>query len=178
MSLPITLGGYVSSFSQVAVVSNPNALEVDTYVTSDDAKTLAVGGKATIEASTQGIITFIAPALDPTTGKIQVKIGIPGDQSALTDGDTVTVSLARSATGAVGTASTTITIPIVSAKITPSGPVVFTVSSSTLMAHPIIFGDISGTQITVTQGLTPDMDIVTDARGLSDGQQVIVDPAQ
>ncbi len=179
VSLPITLGDYVSSFSQVAEVSNPGALEVDAYVTPDDAKTLAVGGVATISGSTKGVITFIAPALDPSTGKIEVKIGVVGSQSALTDGDTVNVSLDRSATtGASGAdtgATSTITIPIAAAKITPTGPVVFTVSSSTLVSDPVIFGAILGDQVAIMSGLTPEMDIVTDARGLSDGQTVIVD---
>lgn len=175
VSLPITRGGYVPAFSQVAQISNPSALEVETYVTSDDAKTLAVGGAATIDGSTKGVIVSIAPALDPSIGKIQVKIGIVGDQKSLTDGDTVTVSLERSI-GATKTAvKNTITIPIAAAKITPEGPVVFTVSSTTLKANPVTFGAILGGQVSVTQGLTLQMDIVTDARGLSDGEVVVID---
>ena len=179
VSLSVTQGDYVSAFSPVAVISNPGALEVDTYVTSDDAKTLAIGGKALIDGATNGTIVFIAPALDPMTGKIEVKIGITGSQSALTDGSTVTVALNRStstvtASGAVTTAS--ITIPIAAAKITPTGPIVFTVSSSTLVAVPVVFGDITGSQVVIKSGITPETDIVTDARGLSDGEVVIVDP--
>lgn len=176
VSLPITRGGYVSSFTQVAQISNPGALEVEAYVTPDDAKTLAVGGKAKIGDSANGIIVFIAPALDPANGKIQVKVGISGDQSSLTDGDTVTVSLERSTTGGSKTSTkNVITIPIVAAKITPTGPVIFTISSSTLVAVPVTFGPILGGQVTVQSGLTLQMDIVTDARGLSDGQVVVVD---
>ena len=178
VSLPVTQGDYVSSFSQVAEVSNPSALEVNTYVTPDDAKTIAVGGTALIDSSTRGVIISIAPALDPTTNKIQVKIGITGDQSALTDGDTVNVSLDRitASASAKDQKQSAIVIPIVAAKITPEGPVVFTVSaSSTLIAQPVVFGSILGDQVTVTSGLTPETAIVTDARGLSSGQQVIVD---
>ncbi len=178
VSLPVTQGTYVSAYSQVAQVSNPNALEIDTYVTPDDAKTLAVGSKATIEGGASGVITSIAPAIDPTTDEIEVKIGITGGATTLTDGDTVTVSLARSQT-AVATsqtsASNAITIPITAAKITPQGPVVFTVSSSTLVSNPITLGTILGDQVQVVSGLTPEMNIVQDARGLSSGQQVIVD---
>jgi RND family efflux transporter MFP subunit len=179
VSLPVTQGDYVSSFSPVAVISNPGALEVDTYVTSDDAKTLTVGGSAVIDGTTSGTIVFIAPALDPTTGKIEVKIGITGNQNSLTDGSTVTVALTRSTSSvtAAGAATTTpITIPIESAKITPEGPVVFTVSSSTLVANPVVFGAITGDQVVIESGITPETDIVTDARGLSDGETVIVDP--
>ncbi|HUO49987.1 MAG TPA: HlyD family efflux transporter periplasmic adaptor subunit [Candidatus Paceibacterota bacterium] len=179
VSLPITQGDFVSSFAQVAQVSNPGALEIDAYVTPDDAKTLQVGGKASIENGVSGVITSIAPAIDPSTGEILVKIGITSGQSSLTDGDTVTVSLERAiplGTKKTTTASSTsILIPIIAVKLIPNGAEVFTVSSSTLVSHPIVLGAIQGDQVTATSGLTTDMDIVTDARGLTDGQQVVVD---
>src|SRR5262249_19662903 len=93
VSLPITQGDYVPAFSTVAEVSNPSALEIDTNVTSDDSKTLSVGGAALIDGSVNGTIVSIAPAIDPSTGQIQVKIGIPTGQNALTDGDIVSVVL-------------------------------------------------------------------------------------
>lgn len=182
VSLPITKGDYVPSFSTVAEVSNPGALFVDTHVTPGDALTLAVGNKATIDTDTTGVITFIAPALDPATGKIEVKIGVTGSQGALTDGETVTVALERTRAGTTNASASQkgvpagIVIPIASAKMTPDGPVVFTVTaSSTLVSHPVVFGPIRGNQVTVTSGLSFDMAIVTDARGLSDGQSVVVD---
>lgn len=177
VSLPITQGDYVSSFSQVAVVSNPGALQVLSYVTPDDAKTLAVGGKADVEGGAAGTVVSIAPAIDPTTGKIQVKIGVTGGESALTDGELVTVTLARAAGSNTETAAAQkpITIPIVAAKVTPTGPIVFTVENGVLVAHAVTFGQVLGDQVTVVSGLTPDMVIVTDARGLSEGQSVIVD---
>jgi multidrug efflux pump subunit AcrA (membrane-fusion protein) len=181
VSLPVSRGDFVSSFAQVAVVSNPGALEIQTNVTPNDAKTLVVGGKATIGANNiAGVITAIAPALDPTTGKIQVKVGILGNVASITDGDTVNVLLVRTTATGTGTTANTassaaISIPIAAAKITPNGAVVFTVASSTLTAHAITLGAVQGDQVAVTSGLTPDMDIVTDARGLTDGQQVVVD---
>lgn len=177
VSLPINQGDYISQNAQVAEVSNPGALEVDTAVTPSDAKTLAVGGKATIETNTSGVIVSISPALDPTTNKIPVKLGIVGNQSNLTDGQTVSVSLSRTITPPPkNNASTAILIPIIAAKITPEGPVVFTVStSSVLISHPITLGTILGQQVTVLTGLTTDMPIVTDARGLSNGETVVVD---
>jgi len=175
VSLSITKGDYLSSFSQVAQISNPNALEVDIYVTSDDSKTLSIGDKALIDESTNGTITFIAPAIDPTTGKILVKIGVSGNNT-LTDGDTVNVKLDRSIKNDSKTSKKNIiTIPIVSAKITPTGPIVFTVSeSNTLIANSVTFGDILGGQVTILSGVTPDMKIVKDARGLTEKQEVII----
>jgi RND family efflux transporter MFP subunit len=173
VSLPVHRGDFIAPGTLVSIISNPGALQVESYVTSADAKTLSVGGKATIEEKTQGTIVFIAPALDPTTGKVQVKIGLNGS-TALTDGSTVAVTLERAAASSASKKNA-ITIPIAAAKITPQGPVVFTVASSTLVSHPITFGTILGGQVEVTEGLSPDMDIVVDARGLSEGQVVVVD---
>ncbi|MDB5225278.1 MAG: hypothetical protein JWL87_230 [Candidatus Adlerbacteria bacterium] len=177
VSLPVHLGDNISPGAQVAIISNPGALQIEAYVTPQDAKTLAVGGKATVEGTIPATIVFVAPALDPTTGKIQVKLGFSGDASALSDGSSVSVTLNRSAAGATqkATQKSVPTIPIAAAKITPEGPVVFTVASSTLVAHPVTFGAIVGGQVAITLGLTLDMDIVIDARGLSEGQQVVVD---
>jgi len=61
------------------------------------------------------------------------------------------------------------------AKITPQGPIVFTVTaSSTLAAHPVALGAILGDQVVVS-GITATTTIVTDARGLAAGQTVVVD---
>jgi len=172
VSLPVTEGSYVPAFTQMAIVSNPGALYIDTHVTPDDAKTLAVGNRAIIDIGTQGIITFVAPAIDPTTGKIEVKIGIQGDYRALTDGSIVNVALERvhaptKVTGA------DLTIPIVAVKMTPNGPVAFSVgTTSALVALPVALGSILGDRIMIRSGLTPDILIVTDARGLSEGQTV------
>lgn len=172
VSLSIHQGDYVSSFSQVATISNPGALEVEAYVTSDDAKTIAVGDKATIDGSTPGAIVFIAPALDPSTGKIQVKIGISG-KATVTDGDTVSVSLERSAKSQPALAQTTV-IPLAAIKVTPQGPVVFTVSDGVLHAQAVTLGQVLGDKVAIQSGLDLETAIVTDARGLSDGQTVTV----
>lgn len=179
VSLPITRGDYVPAFSQVAIVSNPGALYLDAQVTSDDAKSLAVGNPATIDGSVGGRITFIAPALDPSTGKIEVKVGVVGDNGSLVDGEVVPLSLGRTTTNTTKNASAAITIPIIAVKIAPTGPEVFSVSaSSTLEAHPITLGSILGDRVVVTSGLVGDMQLVTDARGLSVGETVVVDTSE
>jgi multidrug efflux pump subunit AcrA (membrane-fusion protein) len=180
VSLPVTQGDFVSAFAQVAQVSNPGALQIETNVTPEDARTLAVGNSATVEGSVAAVIVSVASALDPTTNKVQVRLGLVGDQSALTDGETVSVLLSRVASTKIQKPRTIvkpqqITIPIVSAKITPEGPVVFGVEGNTLVAHSIVLGTLLGDKVVVVSGLTLDMSIVADARGLSAGDTVVVD---
>lgn len=175
VSLPVNRGDYVSAFSQVAQVSNPGALYIESFVTADDAKTLSVGQTADIEGTASGVITFVAPAIDPTTGKVEVKVGIRSGESTLTDGEVVTVNIKRAGNTDAKTAVAT-TLPLAALKMTPQGAVVFSVSTtSALVAHSIGLGTIVGNRVTVATGTTPDMQIVTDARGLSSGQTVVVD---
>jgi RND family efflux transporter MFP subunit len=184
VNLPIKLGDYLNTGGTAAIVSNAAALQIVTHVTAEDAKSLAVGGKASIEGTAAGVITSIAPALDPTTNEIEVDIGITSGAATLTDGQSVTVNLTRSNTESTAAstgsdssaASSTITIPIVALKITPTGPIVFTVNaSSTLVAVPVTLGSILGDEVQIESGLTEDMVIVQDARGHVAGDVVTVD---
>ncbi len=171
-SLAVETGDFISPFGDIAVVSNNGALEVIAYATEDDAKVIRVGGKVTLGESTAGVITRIASALDPKTKKIEVRIGITGDQGALVNGQTIRVVAARSISSP-GKKLGVLQIPLSALKITPTGAVVFTVStSSTLVAHIVKEGALLGDQIVITEGLTPDMMIVTDARGWKDGASV------
>jgi RND family efflux transporter MFP subunit len=182
IDLPVTSGNYVSSASEIAEVSNPSALKVVAYVTPDDAQTLAAGNAATINGNIAGVITQIAPAINPQTGAIEVDVGLSDSNAKLIDGDSVTVDFTRTASTAVASSSDTSStiIPIVALKITPDGPVVFTfdAKSRTIVSHPVSIGSILGQNIVVTQGLTPSMVIVTDARGLTSGENVSVKKPQ
>lgn len=180
VSLPVNRGDFITMNQQVASVSNPQALYVDTEVTPNDAKTLSIGGGATVEGVVSGVITFIAPALDPLTAKIEVKIGLRGTNT-LIDGESVALALARSTHTAASGGPTT--IPISSIKVTPQGASVFTIAAtssstgalqSTLVSTPVTLGSILGDRVVVS-GIAPTVEIVTDARGLSEGQNVIVD---
>src|ERR1700722_5909 len=86
IDLPVTSGDYVSSADEIAEVSNPNALKVVTYVTPDDAQTLAVGNKVSINGTIAGVITRVTQSIDPKTGAIEVEVGLPDKTSGLTDG--------------------------------------------------------------------------------------------
>jgi len=183
IALPVTSGDYVSSFSEVAEVSNPSALKIVTHVTAEDAQTISEGNSASINGLITGTVSQIAPAIDPQTGTIEVDIALPANQTGLTDQDSVTVDIDRNvasstseqASDSGSSVSSTNIIPIVALKITPTGPIVFTVDSTgALVSNPVQTGSILGDDIVVTQGLTPNMMIVTDGRGLSAGEKVSV----
>jgi multidrug efflux pump subunit AcrA (membrane-fusion protein) len=174
-SLSVSTGDYITAFSQVAIVSNNGALEVLSYVTDDDAKRITVGSPVTIDGTIQGVVTRIASAIDPTTKKIEVRIGIKDVKSTLTNGQSVRILIAQDTTNQSTTTKKTgpIIIPIAALKLTPRGGNVFTVSASnTLIAIPVHEGAIMGEEIQILDGLTGSEVIVTDARGLKEGQVV------
>jgi multidrug efflux pump subunit AcrA (membrane-fusion protein) len=133
-----------------------------------------VGDKVTIEGGSEGAVTKIAQALDPRTHKIEVKIGITKEGlTKLTNGASVRIDLKRSTPTTPG--DSTIKIPLAAVKITPQGAFVFGLSNdNTLVAHKIEMGALLGDQVVVISGITTDMNIVTDARGLKEGMPVII----
>lgn len=171
-SISVHTGDIIPPFGDVAVVSNNGALEVIAYATLEDAMVLKVGSKVTIEGSVPGVITSIAHAIDPKTKKIEIRIGILGSKSALINGQSVRIDAMRAHVVATSK-NKNIQIPLSALKITPLGSQVFTVNaSSTLVAHVVKEGKLMGDQIEIVEGLTPDMEIVTDARGLKEGQTI------
>ncbi len=177
-SLTITTGDYIGAFTQVAVVSNNGALEVISSVTEDDAKRISVGATVTINGTIAGVITRIASAIDPTTKKIEVRVGIKDIKSTLINGQSVRILVTqdkKNITTLGVKKSSPIIIPIAALKLTPQGGNVFTVgASNTLVAIPVKEGAILGEEIQILEGLSGSEVIVTDARGLKEGQIVEV----
>ncbi|MDR3547705.1 MAG: HlyD family efflux transporter periplasmic adaptor subunit [Candidatus Pacebacteria bacterium] len=184
--LPIKVGDYVTLNQHVATVARNNALEVVMYLSQDDRNRVAVGDTLAIGAY-KGVITTIAPALDPTTKQIEVDIAV-NDGTDLVNGQSVQVTLpalAYSSITASGTASTTaseassttstVLLPLTAVKLLPNERDVFSVDSTGhLVAHQVQIGDVIGDRIEVTTPLAGNLEIVTDARGLAAGDAVLI----
>jgi RND family efflux transporter MFP subunit len=182
--LSLHKGDYVSALTHVATVARNNALEVVAYLSEDDRNRIAVGDTLTIEGTYKGVVTSVAPALDPTTKQTEVHIAIT-DGATLVDGQAVHIQLpdvnAIEKPGQVATSTpaqpTSILLPLAAVKLRSDDRVVFTVDKDgVLVAHKVEIGDVVGDKIQILSGLTPDMQIVADARGLSEGEKVTVEP--
>lgn len=179
--LPIKAGQYVAAFEHVATVAQNGALEIVAYVPEDERNALSVGMKVSVEGNHDGIITAIAPALDPVTKQIEVHIAVNAAPD-LVNGQSVRITLPSEAAAPavpVKTASSTpaanILLPLTAVKLLPDSRAVFTVSGEgRLVAHTVTIGDVIGDRIQVTGGLSSDLRIVTDVRGLSEGQKVTI----
>lgn len=171
----IKLGDTVSPQQQVAIVSNNGALEAVAYVTEEDKSQISVGKKVTLEGDVIGTITKIAPALDPVTRRIEVRIGLPsGAIKEFTNGQSVRVELANESGEATKPVTGPLAIPITALRMEASRTIVFTVEKGALVAKEITIGRLSGETVQVTAGLTADTEIVVDARGRKEGEMVNV----
>lgn len=170
-ALYLKAGQYVSPAAPAAIVANNNGLEIATDVNEADAAVLAVGDVVTIDGIATGTITAIGGAIDPTTGRVAVKVSV-NDATTLSNGSTVALTFNKKV---VSDESNVISIPLSAIKMTGSGPVTFTVNGEKkLTAGAVTLGAISGESVIVETGLTPDTLIVVDARGLKEGQEVNV----
>lgn len=174
-SFSLKRGDYVQQTTPVLTVANNGALEIVAYVTENDARDIAAGSRVSIEEGVTGVITRVAPALDPVTKKIEVRIGVSGGAAQLTNGQSVSIEVAR-ANARIASKISKITVPIAAIKIGADKTVVFTVNEAgMLVAHEVVVGSLLGDRVVITEGASADMAIVTDARGLREGQTVVTE---
>lgn len=175
-SLSIKRGDYVQATAPVMTVANNGALEIVAYVTEQDMRDIRPGNSVTLEDDARGTVTRVAPALDPLTKKVEVRIGVTGSPESLVNGQAVSVTFARRAAVASSARPTRITIPMSAVKMGTKDASVFTVQEDgTLAAHLVVLGDLLGDRVVISEGLSLEMMIVTDARGLRAGQSVTVE---
>lgn len=168
-ALYLKAGEYASPSQEAAVIANNNGLQIETAVSEKDSANIAVGDRVDLENGAKGTITAIAPALDPVSGTITVKVSVD-DESTLTNGSTVTMTFVPQ-----GEPVTEISVPLSALKMTSSGPVAFVVGdNNTLTTIAVELGAITGDSVVITKGLTLETKIVTDARGLQEGEEVTV----
>lgn len=171
--LPLRVGDYVTSFTHVATVAQNGALEVVTYVSQADRDLLSVGATVTLDGG-KGIVTSIAPALDPVRKQIEVRIAAAAG-STLVNGQSVQVGVANTAPRTVAKPGPT-TLPLSAVKLLTGSRIVFIVEDDRLVAQEVEVGEVRGDRIEIVSPLAADLRIVVDARGLVDGEKVTILP--
>ncbi len=137
-----------------------------------DRDAVVAGKKVLIEGKITGTITRVAPALDPVTRRIEVRVGIPAD-AALSSGQSVRLEIERGASEQIKAPTGPISVPISAVKIEATRTIVFTLDDGALTAHSVELGPLLGDKVQILSGIERDWYIVTDARGLKEGQAVV-----
>ncbi len=166
----VKLGDIVSPSQQVAIVSNNNALEAVFYVSENDRSKIVVGQKIAL-GEEMATVTRVAPALDPVTRRIEVRAGLAAT-SKLTNGETVRVVLEGSTTPQ--NSKGPLAIPLTSLRMSGERTFVLLVTDGRIATRDVTVGKISGDAVQVSEGLTLEDEIIVDARGLKEGQEVEV----
>ncbi len=149
------------------------SLEIVASVSEETRANLAVGDAVTVESNYSGIITTIAPALDPSTRQIEIHVAVSGAKTDLVNGQSVHITLPN--TTSTSAVAGPLMLPLASVKLLAQTREVFTVGEDgRLVGHHVTVGEVHGSRIEVLSGIAPDARIVVDARGLSDGQKVSV----
>lgn len=171
--LDLNVGAFVNASQPVVYLTSAGSLEAVVFVSGTDLADIALGAQAQVAGTVEGSVVRVATALDPVTKKAEVRIALP-PSAPLVAGQSATVEIARRARGVAQDAE--FSIPLSSLKITPTGPLVFTVGDDgSLVANPVTIGALRGETVVLESGITADTQIVKDARGLKEGERVVVD---
>jgi len=168
-TMDLERGQFVPALSSIARIANINALEIIAFASQNDLPYLQIGAEVTINSGVSGVVTRVAPSLDPSTKRIEVRIGVQ-EEVPLTNGQSTEIAIARTTTNE----SIDIRIPLSAIKVTADSSFVFSLNDdSTLHAHPVTIESILGNDVVIT-GVSPTLTIIKDARGLKDGEKVRV----
>lgn len=173
--LPIRVGDYVTSLMHSATIANNGALEVVSYVSEEDRVALTVNDPVKVEGEYEGVITAIAPALDPVTKQIEIRVAVTSEGTVnLVNGQAVRISFVNATKPVSDAPQGPLLLPLASVKLRTNDRVVFGVTNeNTLVAYHVEIGQVRGNRIEVLTPLPSDLLIVTDARGLAEGQAVV-----
>jgi multidrug efflux pump subunit AcrA (membrane-fusion protein) len=168
--LRVSVGEYLAPSTPVARVTGGRGLEISVFVGERDRDRFSVGAPVVIDGYATGTVINIAPAIDPLTQKVEVKVAT--DDARLVNGDTVSLKL-DTATTTVETMKR-IEVPITAIKFTDTAGSIFVVENDKLVARPVSVGDINGSLVTITEGLDTTTEFVIDVRGKAEGETVTV----
>ena len=167
-ALQVKIGDTVGQGTAVAEVVNDSAYELSFFVTESERAAMNIGDVVQVDGTATGTITSIAPAFDPRTQKIEVKVALEATNRL--SGSTAVVSLTSTAT----TWSSSLFVPLTAIAFSVDGGALLTVTDGKVAALPVTLGEIRGSRVAISGEVTPETVIIVDARGLIVGQQVSV----
>jgi multidrug efflux pump subunit AcrA (membrane-fusion protein) len=178
-SLPLRAGELAQPGALLAtVVGDTTNLQIKARASGDDLSRIKVGQSALIQGSIKGVVTGVAPSVDPLTKKAEVNIDVmDAANTKLVVGQNVGVAIVTGAAAVVENSDKPVTyvLPIQNVKIIPGDAFVYTVDqNSKIKRLPVILGEIQGDFIEVISGLNDTINLVTPVYELDEGQTVVV----
>lgn len=169
-AVQVKTGDNVGAGAAVAEIVNDSAYELSIFVSELERSTAVIGNPVRINDAIDGTVTNIAPALDPRTQKVEVKIAV--ESRELLSGTTAVVTFASTSATSSPAASVGLTIPLTAVAFSIEGGAVLVIENDMVAARPVTLGEIRGSTVAITGDITPTTEIIVDARGLVVGQKV------
>jgi biotin carboxyl carrier protein len=166
-------GDFVTSFQEIGLIANDGALEVQTFVSSAAVGRIVLGGQAVIDGVYPGIVTSIAPGLDPGKRQVEVRVALTGD-APIPHGSRVSVAF-RNVSVDTAPNRGPVLVPVSALKLIGDAAFVFTVrEDGTLERRGVTLGQVVQSSVEILEGVDQDTIIVLDARGRNAGDLVVV----
>lgn len=169
-SLPARRGELLGAGQVMVSIVNPDVLEMTAWISAQDRVRMQSGARVRINGTANGVVTFIAPGINRSTGKVEVRIAVEQTSPTLTIGQLLPIEVES----AVSASDTTYQLPLPAVRIQPSGSVVYRVQDGRIVEQRVQTGTIFGERVEITSGLAPTDTIVASTRGLHVGDLVLV----
>ncbi len=171
-SVPVSPEELVNPGDVVVSLVNKSGLQVKSYISPEDKKFVNSGAKVDLESGASGVISQVSPQVDSKTKKVEVVTAITQESGDLVVGEYVDLNIQAKRSGG----SDVFLLPFRSVKVTPEADYVFIVGSDNkIEKQEVELGQVVNEYNEITGGLSSEMEIVSNVRGLSEGQKVKVE---
>jgi len=161
-------GELISNGQLVISVVNTEQIRIIAFLDSKEFQKIKIDNKVVINNKFDGKIINIAPSLNPITKKAEIIISTDAN---LLVGQFVDVEILTN------NLSSQLLVPLQAVNILPDKKTVFIIENNILREKEIQTGQIIGNQIEILSGLENINFIVSQAAGLTSGQEVVISPA-
>ncbi len=174
VSSDVDVGDVVEAGKPLIVLVADGPTEIVFFPDERNLRQLHLGQRARVsadafrEGNLDAVVSYIAPAVDPERGTVEVRLAVPSPPSYLRPEMTVSVDLA------LGTTRGSLSVPVDAVRnAAGERPSVLRVRDGRLETQLVSLGLRSATLVEITEGLSENDVVVADARaGLREGQRV------
>lgn len=165
-------GSFAQQFGLAGTLANTRAREVVVYVSPQRVHTLAIGTAARINDTYNGVVTEIAQGVAANASGIEVRVAVTSTNNTLTEGDTALVALDPVSNATPTQSDSLLRVPVSALKLKDGAPYVLTIVDGHAQSQPITIVSVEGDVIAIQHTLNPDAVLITDARGIAEGDAV------
>ena len=173
-SLPVDRGELVNPGDVVVSLVNKSGLQVRSYISPKDKKYVQAGASALItEEDIPGTVSHVSPQVDSERRKVEVITKVDTEDTDLVTGEYAEVRIDISSQVEE---EGDYLLPFKAVKVEPDTAYVYVVDEDNrVQKKQVELGRVVNEYNRITGGLSPDMRIVENVRGLEEGQKVKIE---